>query len=121
MVTVSSHILDTISGVSAVGIRVQLFRLSGHQRDLLFDVYASDEGRIIETVDPYDTDIDTASKYEYELIFHGADYFSTQPCPAESNSYMKVVVLRFSMPDPDKRYHMPIMLSPHSYSVWWSS
>ena len=117
MATVSSHILDTVSGVSAVGIQAQLFRISGDQRDLLFDVYASDEGRIIQSVDLSDTD----TECEYELVFHGAEYFSTQPCPVEGNSCIKVVVLRFSMTEPDKRYHMPVMLSPHSYSVWWPS
>jgi 5-hydroxyisourate hydrolase len=117
MATVSSHILDTVSGVSAMGIQVQLFRISGDQRKLLFDVRASDEGRIIESIELSASD----TKCEYELVFHGAAYFSTQPCPADSNSCMKVVVLRFSMSDPDKRYHMPVMLSPHSYSVWWSS
>ncbi len=83
----------------------------------MFDVHSSDEGRIIESVDLSNAE----NESEYELIFHGADYFSTQPCPAQSSECMKVVILRFSMADPDKRYHMPIMLSPHSYSVWWSS
>jgi 5-hydroxyisourate hydrolase len=23
--------------------------------------------------------------------------------------------------DPDARYHIPLMLAPNSYSVWWSS
>ena len=117
MATVSSHILDTVSGVSAVGIRAQLFQISGVKRDLLFDVSASDEGRIIESIDLSDAH----TECEYELIFHGADYFSTQPNPVKTSRCMKVVVLRFSMTDPDKRYHMPVMLSPHSYSVWWSS
>ena len=117
MATVSSHILDSVSGVSAVGIRAQLFQISGKQRDLLFDVYASEEGRIVESLDLSASD----TECEYELVFHGADYFSTRPCPVENSSCMKVVVLRFSMPDPGKRYHMPVMLSPYSYSVWWSS
>ena len=117
MATVSSHILDTVSGISAEDIRAQLFRISGNQRNLLFDVYTSDEGRIVESVDLSDAD----PECEYELVFHGADYFSTQPCPVDNSASMKVVVLRFSMPDPEKRYHMPVMLSPNSYSVWWSS
>jgi 5-hydroxyisourate hydrolase len=34
---------------------------------------------------------------------------------------MTEIVLRFAMPDPASRYHMPVILSPHGYSVWWSS
>ena len=117
MATISSHILDTVSGVSAAGIRTRLFRISDSQRDLIFDVYASDEGRITEIVDLSTED----AEHEYELVFSGADYYSAQPYPTQNNSCIKDVVLRFSITDPDKRYHMPIMLSPHSYSVWWSN
>ena len=115
MATISSHILDTANGLSASGIRVELFRLDGEQRTRLFEVSAGQEGRIVEEVDMSDAE----SGSEYELIFHGGDYFARQH--SLSSDSQRVVVLRFTMPDPEKRYHMPIMLSPHSYSVWWSS
>jgi 5-hydroxyisourate hydrolase len=34
---------------------------------------------------------------------------------------MREIVLRFEMPDPSAQYHMPVILSPNSYSAWWSS
>ncbi|MFT5221085.1 MAG: 5-hydroxyisourate hydrolase [Planctomycetota bacterium] len=115
MATISSHILDSLNGLSASGIRVELFRLDGEARTRLFDVSAGDEGRIVEAVDIGDA----VSSREYELIFHGGDYFAR--CHGLNSDAQRVVVLRFTMPEADKRYHMPIMLSPHSYSVWWSS
>ena len=110
MATVSSHILDSVTGKSAAGIRCQLFRLSGDTRQTVFDVYADAEGRIGETVD-MDTD-DPGS--EFELVMHAAEYFNAD------NATISCVVIRFSIDDANRRYHMPVMLAPHSYSTWWS-
>ena len=115
MATVSSHILDSVSGKSAVGIRVQLFRLDGTDRRLLFDVAADGEGRIAENVEIDDAN----SGAEFELVFHGSDYFAAQSLAADS--MVRSVVIRFSINDDQKRYHLPVMLSPHSYATWWSS
>ena len=115
MATVSSHILDSVSGKSAVGIRSQLFQLvSDTERRLVFDVNADREGRIAEAVVIDDANIGC----EFELVFHGADYFRSQGLGA--GSMVRTVVIRFVMGDDQQRYHMPVMLSPHSYSTWWS-
>jgi 5-hydroxyisourate hydrolase len=107
MATVSSHILDSVSGRSARGIRCQLFQLGGEtSARLVFDVVADVE------VD------DSVRGREFELVFHGRDYFAAQSLAADS--MVKTVVIRFVMDDDAKRYHLPLMLSPHSYSTWWS-
>lgn len=107
MATVSSHILDSITGKSAIGIRVQLIRrVSGPEAEVVFDTVSDKEGRIVEQIEAQDG--------EYELIFYVADYFAVDP------AIVKTAVIRFAMSDNQKRYHMPLILSPHSYSVWWS-
>lgn len=115
MATVSSHILDSVSGKSALGIRCQLFQLDGESaRNLVFDIAADDEGRIAQVVD-----IDHGNRgSEFELVFHARDYFGAQSLAV--GSIVKTVVIRFVMEDDAKRYHLPLMLSPHSYSTWWS-
>lgn len=115
MATVSSHILDSISGKSAVGIRSQLFELvNAAERHLVFDINADHEGRIVESVE-----INDANRgREFELVFHTSDYFSGQSVACDS--MVRSVVIRFAMDDDQKRYHLPVMLSPHSYSIWWS-
>ena len=107
MAIVSSHILDSVTGKSAAGIRVELICLvSDKERRTVFDVLSDDEGRISETVEVEDI--------EYELIFHVADHFSVEHSPVSK------AIVRFSMRDSNKRYHMPMMLAPHSHSLWWS-
>lgn len=112
MATVSSHILDSVTGRSAAGIRCQLVQLTPTaQRQVIFDVVADHEGRIAETVNVSDEQLGS----EYELVMHAADYFNVD------TAVVPVVVIRFVIQDAHRRYHLPVMLSPHSYSTWWSS
>lgn len=107
MAIVSSHILDSVTGKSASGIRVQLFKIVEDEKsEVIFDIAADKEGRIVEQVEAQDG--------EYELVFHLAEYFSVD------SASVKTAVIQFSMADNEKRYHMPLMASPHSYSTWWS-
>ena len=118
MATVSSHILDSIVGSSADGIRVELFRLGASgDRQRLFEVTADEDGRISVAVDIDPDDRDA----RYELLFHSADYFKDAALPRADQQIIDVVVVRMAMPDPDKRYHIPLVLSPHAYTIWWSS
>jgi len=108
--SVSSHVLDSVSGKSARGIRCQLFRLDGAARHPVFDVRADAEGRINETLAIDAQQVGS----EYELVLHAAEYFGVADAPVSS------VVLRFVIADSERRYHLPVMLAPHSYSAWWS-
>ena len=115
MALITSHILNSVSGMSAIGIRTQLFRIDENDtRYQIFDVQTDDEGRISQTVSSDYLNEDC----EYELVFHTNEYFSDEN--NESLSSMSKVVLRFPIDDVTKRYHVPIMLAPHSYSVWSS-
>lgn len=114
MATVSSHVLDSVIGTHASGIRVVCYqRNADAQTTPIFDVCATAEGRISETVN-------VQSGAEYEMVFHSADYYQSMQLPDDGFQVLKTVVVRIEMPVPDAKYHLPIMLSPHSYSVWWS-
>ena len=108
MAHITSHILNAITGRSATGIRVQLVHVG--EESPLFDVVADQEGRVSENVslDKYPADS------QFELIFYTADYFGTP------NDNMGTVVIRMRLPDHDKRYHVPLVLSPQSYTIWRS-
>ncbi len=114
MATVSSHVLDSVIGTHAGGIRVACYqRAANGQTTPLFDVIATEEGRISETVN-------VQAGAEYELVFHSAEYYRHMVLPDDGYQVLKTIVVRIEMPDHDAKYHLPIMLSPHSYSVWWS-
>lgn len=115
MATISSHILDSVVGSHAAGIRVQCFLLCGDRRQLTFDVIADDEGRITEPVAATD------SASQYELVFYAKDYFAKHSLPSNGDPVMTEVVTRLAINNDDAKYHVPVVLSPHSYTVWWSA
>ena len=114
MATVSSHILDATNGDHAGGIRAVLNCIQADRTEMVFDVIASAEGRISEEVELGQYSNNT----EFELVLHSADYFRANA--QEVDSPVEVIVIRFRMSDDAGRYHLPVMLSPHSYSTWWS-
>ena len=119
MATISSHVLDSIIGDHARGIRVECYRLGeAMTKEKVFDVIANEEGRIAE---PVNADLTAEDDAQYELLFHSAAYFKAQPATPVARQIMDVVVVRFTIPEPQERIHIPVVLSPHSYTIWWSA
>ena len=117
MATISSHVLDSIIGDHAKYIRIECIKISADGgRTGLFNTIANEQGRIAETVA-----VEDEKDVKYELIFHSAEYFSNQPDTPKSDQIMPEIVVRFLIPNPDGKIHIPVMLSPHSYSTWWSA
>lgn len=118
MATLSSHVLDSVAGSHASGIRVQCYQLHVNgSRSVVFDVQAGSDGRIAEAVQAPSA----PDAMDVELVFHSSDYFASQQIPDDGYQIMNTVVIRLSLPDPDATYHVPMMLAPHSYSIWWSN
>ena len=117
MATISSHALNSVDGTHAGGIAVALYMIGpSEERDLVFEAETDEGGRISGTVAADSVD----SGAQYELVLQVGDYFAAR-MPAEVGAQIvREVVVRFTMPDPEARYHIPMMLAPHSYSVWWS-
>ena len=115
MATISSHVLDSVIGDHAKQIGIDCFRIKGEQRESVFSVIANEEGRIVENVKGH------VAGDVYEVVFKSADYFASQPNTSPSRQIMHEIVVRFTIPEQEERIHIPIMLSPHAYSVWWSS
>jgi 5-hydroxyisourate hydrolase-like protein (transthyretin family) len=115
MATISSHTLNGVDGTHAGGIRVQVHECASGK--VLFDSRTDDGGRLSEEVD-----ISAASPdATYEMMFETGPYWQARDVARKTPQIMTEVVVRFQMPDPGARYHIPVILSPNSYSVWWSS
>ena len=115
MAILSTHTLDSVSGNSAINVSVQLFRLLGDcEKQLVFDTRTNHEGRISEKFDSAG-----AQTGDYELIFHIGDYLR-QKHLQEENPLMDSVVIRLNVRDFERRYHIPLLIAPHNYTVWWS-
>ena len=113
MAVVSSHTLNAVDGSHAGGIAVRLVNLDSGET--VFDTAMDDGGRLVQDVaNPEPT-------ARYEMVFQTGSYWNARVDQTRGTRIMDEVVVRFAMPDPDGRYHLPLILSPHGYSLWSST
>jgi 5-hydroxyisourate hydrolase len=111
MAVLTSHTLNGSDGTHADDIPVTLTNIATGGR--VFAAAMDGGGRLSQTVAPALIDPEAT----YELVFDLASYWAARNIKARVNQ----VALRFTMPDPDGAYHMPVILNPNSYSMWSSS
>tara|TARA_B100001123_G_C14866783_1_gene850279 strand:- start:15 stop:371 length:357 start_codon:yes stop_codon:yes gene_type:complete len=117
MAILSSHILNSIDGTHAKGIKAKLQKLISKNKKLLVLETETDEGgRILENLKLNNQDC----LCKFELVLQTGEYFSKQNISDWNKKIVNEIVIHFTMEDPNKKYHIPIMVSPNSYSVWWS-
>jgi 5-hydroxyisourate hydrolase len=114
----TTHVLDTVSGTPARGVVVELFAISadGSSR-LVKNVTTNDDGRVDAPL------LDGASMRAgtYELRFHVDDYFKRMQTAQGSPPFLDIVPLRFTIADAAAHYHVPLLVSPWSYSTYRGS
>lgn len=117
MARLSTHVLDTVKGGPAVGMRIDLHRLDaeGHPRHMA-TVTTNTDGR---------TDApllagDTITAGTYRLTFHVGDYFAAAGSP-DACRFLREVPVVFGIDDPAANYHVPLIVSPWSYSTYRGS
>ena len=119
----STHVLDTASGKPAAGMRIDLFRLgetdlqASSVPTLLKTVTTNADGR---TDAPLLVDAD-CKVGSYELVFHVSAYFGGLGVSQSDPPFLTTVPLRFSIADPNGHYHVPLLVSPWSYSTYRGS
>lgn len=112
----TTHVLDTASGLPAQGMRIELYRLEGEARAKITETVTNSDGRTDAHILPKES----FQTGEYELIFHVGDYLDAQGVKGESPRFLNVVPLRFGMAAQD-HYHVPLLVSPYSYSTYRGS
>ena len=83
---------------------------SSSNKKIFFETETDDGGRIIKDFELSNDDC----ACEYEMVCKTADYFSEKKVVSE-------ITIKFKMEDPKKKYHLPIIISPNGYSIWWSN
>ena len=119
MPIISSHVLDSVNGCHAAGIRVACSRLQpSGDLERVIDTQADESGRITITVDTARDPQGT----RYELVFFTREYFSQRPDNdhAKTASPVNESVVHLDLSSVLERCHVPMMISHHSYSLWWS-
>ncbi|NLP65618.1 hydroxyisourate hydrolase [Paraburkholderia sacchari] len=113
----TTHVLDTANGRPGAGIKVELYALEGETRRALKTVTTNHDGRCDEPL----LEGAALATGEYELIFHAGDYFAALGAKVPEPRFVDRVALRFGIADTGAHYHVPLLVSPWSYSTYRGS
>ena len=113
----TTHVLDTANGRPGACIKVELFALTGDTRRVLKTTLTNQDGRCDEPL----LEGDALVAGEYELVFGAGDYFASIGTKVPEPRFVDRVVLRFGVADAAAHYHVPLLVSPWSYSTYRGS
>jgi 5-hydroxyisourate hydrolase len=111
----TTHVLDTAHGAPAAGMTVRLFRCDG-ARQLVGSFSTNQDGRLDAPL------LDDAAfrPGQYALEFDVADYFRARDVELPTPPFLDTVTLDVGL-GTDDHYHVPLLVSPWSYSTYRGS
>jgi len=113
----TTHVLDTAAGCPGAGIVVRLYRLAEGARQALGELRTNTDGRS-------DAPLlrgETFQAGHYELEFEVGDYYRQRGVALDEPAFLDTVILRFGIADATAHYHVPLLVSPYSYSTYRGS
>lgn len=114
----STHVLDTMHGCPAGGMQVALYTTEGERATLVKRLSLNSDGR-----NPDGPLYDNASLKvgTYRLVFDVAGYFKARGVQLPEPNFLNQVSLDFGVADAAAHYHVPLLVSPWSYSTYRGS
>jgi 5-hydroxyisourate hydrolase len=115
----TTHVLDTARGCPANSLTIELWSLDFEldEKSLLKQVITNTDGR---------TDLPLLAEEElkvgvYELVFAVGEYFARYLAPLPDPPFLDRIPLQFGISDVNTHYHVPLLVSPWSYSTYRGS
>ena len=110
MATLSSHLLNSVNGTHASNVDIIIYQIkSNGEKKIFYETKTDSGGRLLKDFNLNDEDC----KSQYEMVCKTGNYFLKKKIVSE-------ITVKFKMEDPNKKYHIPIIISPNGYSIWWS-
>jgi 5-hydroxyisourate hydrolase len=114
MAGLTTHVLDTVSGMPGAGMRIDFSVLEGDRYRLVKTMYANKEGRTDQPVlTPEATVVG-----KYELLFYVEEYFSKLGAKLPDPPFIDKVPVRFAIFDAKQHYHVPMLATPWSCTTY---
>ena len=113
----TTHVLDTAAGRPAAGVRITLHRNLAERYALVCDAVTNSDGRC-------DTPLLEGAAFSagrYRLVFAVGEYFVAQGVALPDPPFVDEVVLDFGVADGAAHYHVPLLVSPWSWSTYRGS
>ena len=112
----TTHVLDTALGKPAKGLKIELWSMTDTPT-FLSSHETNDDGRV-------DAPMLEGAAFRagtYELRFNAGDYLKSCGNDLPTPMFLDVIPIRFGVSEPDGHYHVPLLLSPFSYSTYRGS
>lgn len=116
--SLSTHVLDTMHGTPAAGMQLALFRTDGNQVTPIRQFTLNQDGR---NPDGLLLDASSLCQGTYRLVFDVAAYFKRRGVDLPEPNFLGQVSIDFGVADPQQHYHVPLLVSPWSYSTYRGS
>ncbi|MFT7128940.1 MAG: 5-hydroxyisourate hydrolase [Gammaproteobacteria bacterium] len=109
---ITTHILNTHTGLPVEGVLVALYRCNTDQTDILTSAVTNSDGRI----EAWDESFDFATGH-FRLTFSVADYFTA----LGQETFFPSITIDFTVEDISLHYHVPLLISGFGYSTYRGS
>lgn len=113
----STHVLDTMHGTPAKDVAIELYALHGLNRERVLQTRTNADGRCDDPL----LEGPALKPGRYELVFHVGDYFSAKQVALPDPSFLDQVTINFGVSDASQNYHVPLVVTPWSYSTYRGS
>jgi len=114
----STHVLDTMHGTPAAGMTVELHTTQGEQATLVKRFILNADGRNPDGMLYDHASLKTGT---YRLVFDVAGYFKSRGVELPEPAFLNKVSIDFGVADASAHYHVPLLVSPWSYSTYRGS
>ncbi|MDB5889570.1 MAG: Transthyretin [Polaromonas sp.] len=114
----STHVLDTMHGTPANGMAVALYKLERGRAMAVTAFTLNSDGRAPQGLLYDSSALETGN---YRLVFEVADYFRSRGVVLPDPPFLDAVTLDFGVADSTRHYHVPLLVSPWSYSTYRGS
>jgi 5-hydroxyisourate hydrolase len=113
----TTHVLDTSQGKPGHGIAIRLFKIIDNSRQQLVTTATNSDGRCDQPL----LEGAALTTGVYELDFSVGEYFARLGVATPQPAFLDVVTLRFGVADAQAHYHVPLVVTPWSYSTYRGS
>ena len=114
----STHVLDTMNGCPAAGMKVTLQSLDGAEPRTVKSLILNADGR--NDGGPL-LDAGAMAAGRYRLVFSVAAYFRGRGVELPQPPFIDEVPIDFGIADAAGHYHVPLLVSPWAYSTYRGS
>jgi 5-hydroxyisourate hydrolase len=110
----TTHVLDTHTGVPAANIAIALYAIEANGAVLVSRQATGVDGRLPGPL----LEGERFCRGQYALAFGIADYFRGRGVDVPDPAFIEEARITIGIASPEQHYHVPLLITPWSYSVY---